>query len=226
MSFDILDLWNQNYIECLHYWKKVFSRPFIINHCPYPKSWQTLTCLLFAEWNIKGVNLNGAFSDQLSLSIMHWKVILFINNLFFLLLNSIPLYKHVLIGVSIHHVKSICVITTFDSYEYSIYKHLCSLFCVQIIVHVSFLVTLKYRLYDSMVSEYFPLIINCLTLPTLPVPLCISINILGEFYLLHIIFYTWNFLFGWLLFSHLVIIIFVIEFYCGLICIFTMTNYV
>ena len=40
------------------------------------------------------------------------------------------------------------------------------------------------------------------------------------------IFYTWNFLFGWLLFSHLVIIIFVVEFYCGLICIFTMTNYV
>lgn len=69
-----------------------------------------------------------------------------------------------LIDVSIHHVKSICVITTFDSYGYSIYKHLCSLFCVQIIVHVSFLVTLKCRLYDSMVSEYFLLIINCLTL--------------------------------------------------------------
>lgn len=143
-----------------------------------------------------------------------------------MLLNSIPLYRHALIGVSIHHVKSICVITTFDSYGYSIYKHLCSLFCVQIIVHVSFLVTLKCRLYDSMVSEYFLLIINCLTLVHTA---CSTLHFYQYFRrvlasahnFLHLEFFV-----GWLLFSHSVIIICVVEVYYGLICVFTMTNYV
>ena len=112
------------------------------------------------------------------------------------------------------------------SKQISICQDLCSLFCVQIIVHVSFLVTLKCRLYDSMVSEYFLLIINCLTLVHTA---CSTLHFYQYFRrvlasahnFLHLEFFV-----GWLLFSHSVIIICVVEVYYGLICVFTMTNYV
>lgn len=172
-------------MECFNYWKKISSCPFVINCSTYPQSLATIDLFAFSRVvNKRNHSECSLLRSAFFFSIIDWIMLCLISITFpsycwmeYYWMES--LHKCTTICIFVYQLKDICVLSNFDNYEYSCYKHLCACFCMSISFHFS-LVNTKESIVLSYGEGLFNLGNQVWNLSKVAVPFCISTSILWE----------------------------------------------